>query len=81
MKFAFIRAEKAEFSVAALCRVLGVSRQGYYAYAKRPPSARTLDDAELQKRVREVFEESEGRYGSPRILRALRRDGVLVSKR
>ena len=81
MKFAFIHAEKAEFSIAALCRVLGVTRQGYYAYAKRPPSARTLNDAELQKRVREVFAESEGRYGSPRVLRALRRDGVPVSKR
>jgi transposase InsO family protein len=40
MKFAFIHAEKASFPVAALCRLLGVTRQGYYAYANRPPSER-----------------------------------------
>jgi putative transposase len=81
MKFAFIHAEKAQFSVAALCRVLGVSRQGYYAYAKRPPSARTLADAGLQERVRDAFEGSRQRYGSPRVLRELRRKGVPASKR
>jgi putative transposase len=81
MKFAFIHAEKVQFSVAALCRVLGVSRQGYYAYAKRAPSARTVDDASLQEHVREAFEESDRRYGSPRVLRTLRRKGVAASKR
>lgn len=81
MKFAFIDVEKAYFSVSALCRVLGVSRQGYYAHAKRPPSARLVRDAELQERVRKAFSESDGRYGSPRILRALRRGGVSASKR
>lgn len=81
MKFAFIHAEKACFSVTALCRVLGVSRQGYYAYAKRPPSDREVSDAELQNDVRRLFDESGGRYGSPRIYRALRNEDVPVSKR
>jgi putative transposase len=81
MKFAFIHAEKVHFSVAALCRVLGVTRQGYYAFAKRPASPRTANDAKLQDSVREAFEESDGRYGSPRVLRKLKRDGVPASKR
>ena len=42
MKFAFVHAEKAYFPIAVLCRLLGVSRPGYYAYATRPPSARTV---------------------------------------
>ena len=81
MKFAFIHVEKAVFSISALCRVLGVSRQGYYEYVKRKPSSRWARDAELQERVRGAFHESGKRYGSPRIHQQLRRDGQQVSKR
>ncbi len=81
MRLAFIHAEKAHFPVAALCRVLEVSRQGYYAYAQRPPSRRSRDDAALQERVAAVHEESRSTYGSPRVLRELRRDGLRVGKR
>ena len=81
MKFAFVHAEKAYFPIAALCRLLGISRQGYYAYATRPPSARTVVDQQLGTQVRQVFEASEERYGSPRILKALRASGWTVSKR
>lgn len=81
MKFAFIDAEKANFSVSAMCRLFGVTRQGYYAYVNRPPSAHAVEEAALQERVRQSFVESRGRYGSPRVLRDLRRDGVRTSKR
>jgi len=81
VRFAFIHAEKACFSVAALCRVLGVSRQGYYRYRSQPPSARTQGDAALQEQVQRVFSESRQRYGSPRVLRQLRREGHAASKR
>ena len=75
MKFAFIHAEKAGFSVAALCRTLGVTRQGYYASLKRTPSQRLARDAELQRQVRATFLESGKRYGSPRVHQQLRREG------
>ena len=81
MKFAFIHVEKAFFSVAALCRMLGVSRQGYYAYASRPPSPRIARDAELQQQVRTAFVQSGNRYGSPRVLHQLHREGHQASKR
>ncbi len=81
MKFSFVHAEKACFPVATLCRVLGVSRQGYYAFAAREPSPRERSDAALQQRVREVHAESRGTYGSPRILHALRSSGFSVGKR
>jgi len=73
MKFAFVHAEKAYFPIAALCRLLGVSRQGYYAYATRPPSARTIADQQLGAHVQQLFKASEERYGSPRILGATAR--------
>ena len=80
MKFAFIHAEKAQFSVVALCRLLGVTRQGYYAFASRPPSTRTCEEAELRTRIRQVYEDSKNRYGSPRVRQQLRREGVSVGK-
>jgi transposase InsO family protein len=81
MKFAFIRAEKANFPVAALCRNLQVTRQGYYAFEQRPQSARAAQEVLLRECVREAHARSKGRYGSPRVHQALRREGHRVSKR
>ena len=80
MKFAFIHAEKASFPVTALCRLLGVTRQGYYAFAKRPVSARADQERTLRERLRTLHAESKGTYGSPRLHAALRREGSKVSK-
>jgi putative transposase len=81
MKFAMIHAEKAFFPVAGLCRLLGVTRQGYYAFAKRQTGARVEQEMALCARIRGVHAESHERYGSPRVLRELRRQGVAISKR
>jgi putative transposase len=81
VKFAFIHVEKAHHPVKSLCRLLEVTRQGYYAYAKRPPSPRVECDARLQVRVREAFDDNRGCYGSPRIFQQFLREGLPVSKR
>ena len=76
-----MRAEKATFPVTAMARVFGVTRQGYYAFVKRPPSARVRAEAELCAEVQRIFEESRATYGSPRVLRELRGRGHRTSKR
>lgn len=81
MRFAFILAEKASFPISALCRVLEVTRQGYYAYAHRPASARVQEEAKFCEAVREVFVRSGETYGSPRVLHELKRAGFVASKR
>jgi putative transposase len=81
MKFSFIHAEKALFSVTTLCRLLGVTRQGYYAFAKRPASARVQDELSIRERLKVLHTESDGTYGSPRMLKALQNEGVRVGKR
>lgn len=81
MRFSFIHTEKASFPVAALCRVLGVTRQGYYAFIERPPSRRAIDEARLRERLKQLHVESKQTYGSPRMRRALRAEGVRVGKR
>jgi hypothetical protein len=77
----FLHAEEAAFYVAAMCGLLGVTRQGCYAYAGRPPSARVESDAELAVAVREVFGEGKQDYGSPRVLRAVHARGLHVGRR
>jgi putative transposase len=66
-RFRFIQAEKASFPIALLCRVLHVSRAGYYGFAKRALSARARADSALETRIREIHTASRGTYGAPRI--------------
>jgi putative transposase len=65
--FRFIETEKASFPVAFLCRALGVSPSGYYAWRKRRPSARAVADAALRTTIRQIHVASRGTYGAPRI--------------
>jgi putative transposase len=58
-----------------MCRVLEVSRSGYYAWATRPPSARAVQNAALLGEIRRVYSESDGTYGSRRVHAELRREG------
>lgn len=68
------------FSVEALCRVLQVSRSGYYAWRKRKPPARTLDEERLRQEVHRAHAGSKRRYGSPRVFRELRARGLRCSE-
>ncbi len=58
-----------------LCRVLGVSRSGYYAWVKRKPSERDKENLMVLQEIREVYLISRKAYGSPRVHAALKREG------
>jgi putative transposase len=58
--YRLIDAEKPHHQVSRLCRVLGVARAGYHAWASRPPSQRTLEDAYLGEQVRQIHARSRG---------------------
>ena len=73
MKFTFIREHAEEFPIRRMCRVLEVSRSGYYAWLKRPESRRSRKDRHLKVQIRTIFKMNKERYGSPRIHRTLRR--------
>lgn len=68
----FIEQQKANHSIALMCRLLMVSRSGYYAWRERPPSARAVADAELLTHIKAIHETSRGTYGAPRIHAELR---------
>jgi putative transposase len=63
-----------------MCRCLGVSRSGYYAWLARPEARRTIENREIVSRIRRAHEESQGRYGSPRIHKELAASGTHVGR-
>ena len=71
-----IHAAPSTVSIAERCRVLRVARSGYYAWCRRPLSARTEHDAMLLQRIRRIHLESNARYGRVRIHRELRAHGI-----
>ena len=81
MRFAFVLAEKAVWPVTVMCEVLGVSRSGYYAWQGRPASARDQEDDELVVAIKAAHKGGRGKYGSPRVHRALRRNGTRVGRK
>ena len=79
--FRFIGAEKANYPVWLLCRVLGVSRSGYYAWRERPPSRRSVEDSALAAKIRQVHERSRRTYGYPRVHAELNASDVRCGRR
>ncbi len=69
------------FPVAMMCRVLGVSPSGYYAWRLRGPSDRDLADEWLSARIKFVHEYSRTTYGAPRIHAELREEGIRVGRK
>lgn len=81
MKFALVDVEKAEYPISLLCRCLGVSRSGYYAWSTRPPSPHAKEDQRLRGLVRGAHERSRNTYGSPRVHAVLAAGGERVSRK
>jgi transposase InsO family protein len=81
VRFRFIAAEKATFPVRMLCRVLQVSRAGFYASQRRKPAARVQADERLGLEIATIHAESRQRYGSPRIHAELRERGCRTSRK
>jgi putative transposase len=76
-----VRANQGTHKVTTLCRILGVSPSGYYAWRGRPPSRRARDDARLLEAIRHSHAESDGTYGAPRVHRDLREQDTRVGRK
>lgn len=80
-RFRFIDAEKATYPIALLCRVLEVSRAGYYAWARRGRSARAQRDAALTEQIEQIHRHSRATYGAPRVHADLIAAGIRVGRK
>ena len=69
------------YPVRLMCRCLKVSPSGYYAWRKRPESRTSRDNRRLLSRIKAIYDESDGVYGSPRIYSELRYEGETCSKK
>lgn len=81
MRFALVDQAKEAFPVHGLCRVLGVSQSGYFAWKNRPASDRQRQDMVLLAHIRSSFALSNGTYGSPRMTHELQDNGLSVGRR
>ncbi len=81
MRYRFIQAHRAEFSLCALCRAMQVSRTGYYAWERRPVSSRQKANEQLTQHIRLHFEASARTYGSPRVYSDLTEAGIACSEK
>jgi len=76
-----VKAHQAQYPVRTLCRLLGVSPSGYYAWSSRAPSARSLADVQILQCIEAIHAKSDGTYGVPRIHPELRDEGIRVGRK
>jgi len=79
--FRFISVEKANHAVSLLCRVLDVSRSGFYAWLGRAPSARAAVDERILVEIRRIHSDSRETYGAPRVQAMLARRDIRVGRK
>ena len=76
-----MKANQASYPAQRMCELLGVSLSGYYAWLRRPPSARERADRALRDRIVDIHSRSRGTYGVPRIHAELAAEGVAVGRK
>ena len=76
-----MHAEKSDFTIVRMARLLDVSRSGYYAWTKRGPSARAVRSERIEAKIAWFHGESDEVSGTPRILADLREDGEIISRK
>jgi putative transposase len=79
VKYAFIQRHEMKYPIEIMCCVLHASRSGYYGWRKGGVKPHHIRRQELLTKIKKIHEDSRGNYGSPRILRELRKDGVIVN--
>lgn len=81
MRYAFIQQERSHHALGLLCRMMQVSRSGFYAWRRRPKSQRTNQDELLTQQIRAIHKDNRGIYGAPRVHAELREQQVRCSRK
>ncbi len=81
MKYKFIYENQGEYKLGKMCQILEVSRSGYHKYVRRKSSQRKIENMRILEEIKRIYERSRGRYGSPRIYKELRKQGIICNKK
>jgi len=76
----FIKNHHPMFAIEKMCKVLKVSRSGYYEWIGRKPSSRKEENKMILDRIKQIYNASKGRYGSPKITKELNHQSIKVSR-
>jgi putative transposase len=74
-----VKSHQAKYRISTMCRTLGVSTSGYYAWLLRAPSARKQNDITMGDRIEAIHRRLRNTYGRPRIKAELKDDGISIS--
>ena len=80
-RYRFIQKLSPTVGVKFLCAFLGVTRSEYYDWCKRVPSSRLIEDSELKDLIQKIHDDAEEAYGSPRVFKALKKQGVAIGRK
>ena len=81
MRYAFIDEHRSVWPLPVMCRILEVSKSGYFAWKNRPDSAKEKSDRVLAEKIATIHSEHRSVYGSPRIHQVLKENGFQVSRK
>jgi len=79
-RFSIVAAETADYSVLRLCRLVGVSTSGYYAWQRRSPSTRARSEERIVAKINAIHKRTYRAYGSPRMTAELRDNGETIGR-
>lgn len=79
MRYSFVQLHQDRWNVGRMCRLLNLSRSGFYAWRKRGLSNRAMNNEDLTREIHRIYAEGRGEYGSPTIHQALRENGFRVN--
>ena len=81
MRFQFLKEHQKKYNIKKACKILKVSRSGYYDYLNRRKSNRAIENEALTEMIEDIFEKNKGRYGARRIQLILERQGVKINQK
>ena len=81
MRFRYIKEHRDSLNIKKACKILNVSRAGYYKYLSHKPSARDIENQVISEEIKKIFEEHKGRYDSLRISKVLENQGLKVNRK
>ena len=81
MRFQFLKENQRKYNIKKACKILKISRSGYYEFLHRKKSKRAIENEALTEMIEDIFQENHGRYGARRIQLVLEKQGIQANSK